>query len=71
MRLYVSMNDDSPHQVAKDLVTQGYDIDLPGALAQWVVWILEINHVYAWESDVWKLGGCPNLKWIALRETFW
>ena len=67
------MNADYNHDTAKRTVMECYDIHRPQTLNQWVVWIMELTHVYVWHEGGHTLGqGLPvQVKQFTVDETFW
>ena len=70
LHLHTLLNADYPHQVAKDVIAAGYNVTRPETLEQWVVWILELAHVYVWNHTPTVLGG-TDLKQVSIDESFW
>ena len=46
IHLYILMNDNYNHEIAKKTIKDAYGVTKPETLNQWVVWILQVNHVY-------------------------
>ena len=69
IHLHVLMNADMNHNDAKKFITEGYAIDRPDTLDQWVIWILEFVHVEVWSKH--QTLGTELSKWVAIDESFW
>ena len=67
------MNADYNHDTAKKTVMECYGIKRKETLNQWVVWILELTHVYVWHEGGHTLGqGIPiPIKQLTVDETYW
>ena len=63
------MNADMNHNDAKKFITEGYAIDRPDTLDQWVIWILELVHVEVWSKH--QTLGTELSKLVAIDESFW
>ena len=70
MHLHVLFNANYNHTTAKDFIRQAYGITSAYTLDQWVIWILEIHHVWTWSHDVMELSNNSS-NWIAVHESFW
>ena len=73
LHLHVLMNADYNHDTAKKTVSECYGVTRKDTLCQWVVWILELTHVYVWHEGGHTLGeGIPiPIKQLTIDETFW
>ena len=48
IHLHILMNDNYNHETAKKTIKDAYEVTRAETLNQWVVWILQFNHVYVW-----------------------
>ena len=50
LHTYVLMNKTIPHKQIKDTISRGYGIKPgnTGTITHWIIWILEMNHLYTW-----------------------
>ena len=69
MHLHVLLNANYNHRTAKEFITQAYGNIGQKTLDQWVIWILEIHHVWVWSKDVMRLGN-NSTKWIGIDDSF-
>ena len=54
MHLYVLMSNDWGHATAKKYIKDGYKVE--HSMNQWIVWLLEVQHVFTWNADYHVLG---------------